>query len=151
MKRVISAGGIVFKDGQVLSTKTPSMRDLSKKHWGFPKGHVEEGEKSEVAALREVEEETGVKARVIKKIGDTKYTFLYKQRLKTSPKGSVYKDQKIFKIVIWFLMEYESGNLSPQPGEIEEVRWFTPEEALVNLSFPQDKKLLQKALEIKNG
>ncbi len=139
MKRIISAGGIVFDDqGEVLLTKSGSLRDESQKHWKFAKGHIEEGETSEMAALREVEEETGIKAKIIEKLGDSKYTYKY-------------KDQEIFKIVVMFLMEYISGEPVPQVGEIDEVGWYSKEEALNMLSFPADKKLLQKAIDLINN
>lgn len=135
MKRVISAGGIVFnKEKQVLLTKAGSLRDETKEHWKFPKGHIEVGESSQDAALREVGEETGIKAKVLGKIGESKYTF-------------TYKEEKIFKIVVVFLMEYISGKPSPQVGEITEVKWVFPEEALKILSFSIDKALLKKAME----
>lgn len=138
MIRHFSAGGIVFKDGEVLVVHNTSIKDKKISFWGFPKGHLEDGESSEDAALREVEEETGIKARIIEKIGQSKYFF-----------GQ--KDQKIFKVVTVFLMEYLEGEAKPQLSEILEVKWVFPEEALKILSFKNDKDLLKKALEIKNG
>jgi 8-oxo-dGTP diphosphatase len=137
MKRIFSAGGIVFNNvGQVLLTKAGSLRDESKKHWAFPKGHIDPGETSTEAALREVKEETGVEAKIISKVGDSKYTF-------------AYNGEKIFKVASYFLMEYISGELIPQIGEIEEVDWVSTEEALKILSFSADKDLLKKALELR--
>jgi mutator protein MutT len=136
MRREISAGGVVFnKDGQVLLVSAGSLRDRSKLHWKFPKGHIEGEETSEEAALREVEEETSIQAEIISKLGDSKYTY-------------ILKDEKIFKIVIWFIMKEVSGKPKPQAGEIEEVKWVEAEEALKLLSFSIDKTLLKKALEI---
>lgn len=136
MKREFSAGGIVFNEsGQVLLVMAGSMKDPETKHWKFPKGNIEEGESSKDAALREVKEETGLDCEIIEKIGDSKYVY---------PMNGV----KIFKIVIYFLMKEVSGELKPQEVEIEEVRWVNSEEALKLLSFPADKKLLEKALEM---
>ena len=136
MKRVFSTGGIVFNNkGQILLIKSISLRDEKILHWKFPKGHLEDKESMQDGALREVEEETGIKAKIISKVGDSKYTL-------------TYKNEKFFKIVSFFLMEYVSGNLKPQVGEIEEVKWFSPEEALKILSFSADKKLLEKAVDI---
>ena len=138
MRKIVSAGGVVFNsNGEVLLIMSGSLRDESRKHWKFPKGHIEEGEASDKAALREVEEETGVVAKISKKIGDSKYNY-------------TYKEEKIFKIVIMYLMDYQSGELNPQLEEIDEARWFTPVEAISTLSFVQDKVLLEKALEIKS-
>ena len=135
MKREFSAGGIVFKDGQVLLIKVSAMQDKSIKYWEFPKGHIDPGESSKDAAIREIMEETGVENEVISKIGDSKYTF-------TS------QGEKIFKVVIFFLMKYISGEPKSNDGEIEEAKWVDPQEALKILSFPADKSLLKKALEL---
>lgn len=136
MKREFSAGGIVFNTkGQVLVIKNMAMRDPSKSYWGFPKGHLDKGEKSIEAALREVKEEVGIEAEVIKKIGQSKYVF-------------TLDGQKIFKVVSMFKMTSKSDQLSLQTEEIQEARWVDPEEALKILSFPNDKKLLKQSLAI---
>ena len=79
---------------------------------------------------------TAVKAKIIKKIGDSKYTY-------------TYKEEKIFKVVVMYLMDYQEGELTPQLEEIDEAAWFLPEKAMELLSFSQDKALLKKALELK--
>lgn len=138
MRREFSAGGIVFKDGKVLLIKNSSMTDPNKSYWGFPKGHIENGQSSKETALREVEEETGAKAEILDKVGDSKYVF-------------PYEGEKIFKVVVFYLMRYLSGEINPQQSEIQEVRWFDPDEALEILSFSTDKTHLKKAMEIMNG
>lgn len=138
MKREFSAGGIVFKDDQVLLVNNAAMRDPNKSYWGFPKGHLDGGEKSIEAALREVKEETGIEAEVVKKIGDSKYVF-------------TFEGEKIFKVVSMFLMEYKRGELKKQDEEILEVGWIDPEEALKRLSFFKDKQFLKQALEMIHG
>jgi len=138
MKREFSAGGIVFNKGQVLLIKVAAMQDSTTKYWEFPKGHIDPGESSKDAVVREIKEETGVQAEILEKIGDSKYTF-------------TFKGEKIFKVVVFFLMKYLSGEIRPNDGEIEEVKWFDPEEALKILSFTADKLLLKKAIEIKKN
>lgn len=139
MKREFSAGGIVFNSlGQVLLINNSALRDPKKSYWGFPKGHIEEGEKSEQAALREVEEETGIKAKVIKKLGDSRYIY-------------TRDGEKIFKVVVMFLMEYLGGEIKPQVEEVLAVEWFTTKEALEKLSFSRDKDLLKQFPENKDG
>lgn len=138
MQREFSAGGIVFnKEGQVLLICASGMKEPDKKHWGFPKGNVGEGESMRDAALREVKEEAGVEAEIVDKVGDSKYVY-------TKPCSG----ERTFKVVSLFLMKYISGNLDDHDWEVSEAKWFTPEEALKTLSFSQDKQHLKKALEI---
>ncbi len=107
--REVSAGGIVFRrhgdTWQVLMVKN------RRGSWTFPKGRVEEGETLEETALREVEEETGVKAEIIKYVGEVSY--LYR------------KDEgvEVDKTVHFFIMRYLEGE--PKPDGIENigVRW----------------------------
>ena len=136
MKREFSAGGIVFDDkGQVLLIHNAAMRDPKKSYWGFPKGHIDKGESSQAAALREVEEETGLKVEIMHKIGDSKYVFSH-------------NGEKIFKVVVMFLMKYVSGVIKYQSEELIDAGWFSPKAALGKLSFQKDKELLQESLQM---
>lgn len=139
MEREFSAGGIVLREAQdklsweVLLIKNAAMRDKNKAYWGFPKGHINPGEKSEAAAIREIKEETGIEAEIIKKLGDSRYIF-------------TKNGEKVFKVVVYFLVKYLSGELKPQDLEVLDIKWVEPEEALKLLSFKKDKEMLQKAL-----
>ena len=140
MQRHFSAGAIVFKEGKVLLIKNKSIKDEQSStaykkisFWGFPKGHIEKGESSKDASLRELKEETGIEAEITSKLGDSKYIF-------------TQNGEKIFKVVIVYLMEYKSGEAKPQLAEIDEVVWLDPSEALNLLTFKNDKILLQKAI-----
>ena len=137
MQRHFSAGAIVFKEGKVLLIKNKSIKDKKVSFWGFPKGHLEKGEKSRDAALRELKEETGIEAEIVEKVGDSKYVF-------------TQNGEKIFKVVVIFIMEYKSGVGKPQLAEIDEVLWLEPKEALERLSFKNDKELLEKVLKTKS-
>lgn len=131
MKREFSAGGIVFNSkGQVLVTQ-----HSQNKHWSFPKGLIDPGQTTEGAALREVREEGGVEAKILDKVGYNKYVY-------------TLNEEKIFKVVTYFLMEYLSGDPKDHDWEVSDIGWFTPDEALKKLSFSQDQDLLKKALEI---
>lgn len=144
MIRVFSAGGIVFKKDQdglhFLLARNQSMTRVRVDYWGFPKGHLEEGESSEKAALREVLEETGVEAEIMEKIGQSKYIYTSKT-----------EGGKIFKIVTLFLMKYLSGEAVPQDTEISEVIWLPQDKVLGKLSFKEDQLLFKKAVEMVHG
>lgn len=148
VKREFSAGGIVFKTvrsqgsggsqvlndkGQVLLTKH------SQNHrWGFPKGWIDSGEKPEQAAVREVKEEGGVEAEIVGKVGVSKYIY-------------TLNGEKIFKVVTIYLMKYLSGDPKDHDWEVEEAGFYPIEEALKILDYPNDKILLKKAVELRNG
>jgi len=139
MKREFSAGGIIFKKSgskiKFLLVRNQSLKRPEVDYWGFPKGRIEEREDTKKAALREVLEETAIKAEILDKIGYSKYIF--------SKDG-----EKILKIVSFYLMKYLSGKPKNQLEEISEVGWFTKDEALKKLSFSKDKELLKKAVEV---
>jgi len=140
MKKVLSVGGIVFSpDKKVLLIRNKPIKDPTVDYWGFPKGHIEEGENLEVCALREILEETGVEANIVDKVGESRYTTV-----------SIRDGGEIEKTVVMFLMAYISGELKNQEEEVAEAGWFTPEEALKTLSFDNDKDLLKKAAKMKN-
>lgn len=135
MKNEFSSGGIVYKLGVeplILLVENSRMKDPEEKWWGFPKGHLEEGEGTKEAAVREVEEETGIKSEIVQKIGQSKYVI-------------TKNSEKIFKVVTIFLMKYISGELNPQVEEVSNVVWLPYEEALKKLTYPGDKDLLKKA------
>ena len=139
MKREFSAGGIVFKQTKsgpiFLLIKNMAMRDPDKSYWGFPKGHLNAGESSKEAAIREVKEEVGLRVEIIDKIGQSSYIFQV-------------NGEKIFKIVTMFLMQVKKGQILIQDLEISEAKWLGSEQVLELLSFSNDKKLFQKALEM---
>lgn len=138
MKNEFSSGGIVYKAGDeplFLLIENSRMNRPGETWWGFPKGHLEEGEGNEEAAIREVEEETGIKCEIIKKIGNSKYVL-------------TKNDEKIFKVVTIFLMKYISGDTKPQIEEVSDVIWLPYGEALKKLAYPGDKELLKKAKEL---
>ena len=74
MKRIYSAGGIVLQrvEGHVMVLLT---QHSGHHGWEFPKGHIEIGESAQIAAVREVQEESGVVAEVLKKAGDCEYFY----------------------------------------------------------------------------
>ena len=125
VRRIFSSGGIVIKtDGDkpmVLVTQHSGHHG-----WDFPKGHVESGEAVEAAALREVLEETGVIAEIVEKVGRSEY---------------FYKDEgeKVFKTVIYFLMNYVGEGVATTAEEVSAIVWLDPEEVEDKLTFKGSK------------
>jgi len=125
----ITAGGIVFSGDRVLV-----LRNL-KGAWVFPKGHVELGESHEQTALREVQEESGVHARIVGGAGTSSFHFYS------------YLDKSVHrKIVYWFEMETDDTCVVVN-RELRTGGFFTVEEALRMLNFANDVMNLRAVLE----
>jgi 8-oxo-dGTP pyrophosphatase MutT (NUDIX family) len=137
-KREFSAGGIVFKRDKGVTywlvIQPEGGGHWSQGRWQFPKGMIEDDEKAQATARRETEEETGVKAQVIKKIDDLKIFFYDEEK------------NKVFKTISLFLMSYEGeGKREEDQEKIVAVAWLTFEEAIEKLTFGTERKALEKA------
>jgi 8-oxo-dGTP pyrophosphatase MutT (NUDIX family) len=138
MRREFSAGGLLVHrlDGAwMLGVIRPAGKPEGL--WVLPKGQIDRGESREHAALREVAEETGVQGRSLGKLGDTRYWFNW-------------DGERIFKIVTFFLVEYESGRLGDVPEEfrheVAEARWIPLEQAPELLAYRGEKEMAGRAL-----
>jgi 8-oxo-dGTP diphosphatase len=131
---VRAAGGIVLRQGadgayEVLLVHRPRYDD-----WSLPKGKADPGERDEDTALREVEEETGIRCILGPPAGRTRY------------RDSKGRD----KVVHYWLMEPESEAAAADGAfvaneEVDDVRWCTVAEATGALTYAHDRKLLTKA------
>jgi len=131
---VRAAGGIVLRrapggDGwQVLLVHRPRYDD-----WSLPKGKADPGERDEDTALREVEEETGLRCTLGAPAGRTRY------------RDSKGRD----KVVHYWLMEPEPAAVSDDAfvpnDEVDELRWCSVAEAVATISYAHDRKMLAKA------
>ena len=128
-----SSGGAVIsiRDGVA---HVAMIATRGKTRWGLPKGAVSEGETSEQAALREVLEETGLVAEVIKPLDTIEYFFRA-------------GDTLIRKRVDFYLMRYVGGELTPQLSEVDDVDWVEISAAILRASFESERKLLESVLE----
>ncbi len=129
MKREFSAGGVLFRDDKVLLIQNPSGV------WTFPKGLIEKGETPEEAAVREVYEETGIRGRILDFVGEIEYWYKL-------------HGEKIFKRVKYYLMVYLEGE--PKPSwEVKDAKFFPIDVAKRLLKYKGDRKVFEKALELK--
>lgn len=127
-KIIKAAGGVVVKNDKLLMIYRLG-------NWDFPKGKLENDEKNDIAATREVYEECGVITKIKSKLCTTWHTY-------------TDKDKKILKKTTWFLMDsWDDTAIKPQAEEgIEKLDWFSVEEANFNLknSFLSLKYVFKK-------
>jgi 8-oxo-dGTP diphosphatase len=119
---VRAAGGVIVRDGRVLLVHRPRYGD-----WSFPKGKLDAGETWEDAALREVEEETGLRCKLGGEVGRTLYSV-----------GDAPKEVRYFSMTC-------DGEARPQ-NEIDEVCWAPIAEARELLTEEHDRQLLDAVI-----
>lgn len=135
--REVSAGGVMYrKHNDEIQIALIHVRN----RWGLPKGHVEERERIEETALREVREETGLEGRVVKKLGDIRYAY----RDKTKEGEPI----RIYKRVHFYLLRYLKGDVRDHDHEVDEARWFPMDQVIKNLKFATERKMVHRALSI---
>jgi 8-oxo-dGTP pyrophosphatase MutT (NUDIX family) len=104
--------------------------------WALPKGRIAVGESPEETALREVQEETGARGRHVERLGDVRYWFNW-------------KEERVFKVVTFFLLRYEDGRLGDLAEEfrreVAEVRWLPLSEAPAAMAHKGDREMVELA------
>jgi 8-oxo-dGTP diphosphatase len=135
--REVSAGGVIYRrHGESIEIALIHVRH----RWGLPKGHIEAGEGSNEAAVREVREETGLDGQVRKRLGDIRYSYRHKT--------TTGKPIRIYKRVYFYLLRYLKGDVRDHDHEVDEARWFPIQEALNLLKFPTERRMVQRALAV---
>jgi 8-oxo-dGTP pyrophosphatase MutT (NUDIX family) len=141
-KRVdeVSAGGLVVDTSGTkgLLIGRRDLKDQSRERllWSLPKGHIEEGESPEQAAIREVAEETGIESEISRELGVIDFWFMA-------------GGKRIHKTVHHYLFKEIGGHLSPQITEVDDVAWFPLTEIIEMLAYPDEKKLIAKSGNLK--
>jgi 8-oxo-dGTP pyrophosphatase MutT (NUDIX family) len=134
IEREFSYGGVVVRGGEVLviaPAGRPAVATL-------PKGRGMPGESDEQTAAREVREETGVEARIVERLGDVEYWYR---------RGGL----RVFKTVGYYLCDYVSGDTADHDDEVDEARWMPLERARTELSYPGERRIIERALSKRRG
>jgi ADP-ribose pyrophosphatase YjhB (NUDIX family) len=140
-KRVdeVSAGGLVVDTTGTMGLLIGryDLKDETGKRvlWSLPKGHIEEGETPEQAAIREVAEETGITSTITKSLGVIDFWFMA-------------GGKRIHKTVHHFMFTEVGGTLLAQESEVDEVSWFPLSEIVERLAYPDEKKLIARTAEL---
>jgi 8-oxo-dGTP pyrophosphatase MutT (NUDIX family) len=132
-----SAGGLVLDRGaDIPLAALIGRRDRrGRLLWSLPKGHIEAGESTEDAAVREVEEETGIRGRLLAPLGTIDFWF-------------VADGRRIHKTVHHFLMEASGGVLSDADAEVSEVAWVPLNEVTRRLAYADERRLVDRVPEL---
>jgi 8-oxo-dGTP pyrophosphatase MutT (NUDIX family) len=107
--------------------------------WTLPKGLIDQGESPAETALREGEEETGVRARLVSKVGDVRYVY-------------TWQGERVFKIVSFYLARAARGRIGELPSgmeiEVAEARWLPLADAERLLAYKGERETAVGALEL---
>ena len=142
MRREFSAGGVVVRRmrGRWFGAVVRPRRDDDRPPvWALPKGLIDPGERGPETAVREVFEETGVRAVVDRKLGDVRYVY-------------TWDGERIFKVVSFFLLRAKGGRIGDLPAgmeiEVSEARWVPLDDLPAMLSYGGEKQMAQKAIDL---
>ena len=133
----VSAGGLVVDrssdDARAALTGRHDRR--GRLVWSLPKGHLEPGETPEDAAVREVEEETGIHGRLLAPLGAIAFWF-------------VADGQRIHKTVHHYLLEADGGTLSDNDAEVVAVDWVPLAEIAHRLEYADERRLVDQVADL---
>jgi bis(5'-nucleosidyl)-tetraphosphatase len=126
-----SCGAVIYR-GENENLEFLIISHNSDGHWGFPKGHVEEGENEEETALREIYEETGL---TVKLTGGFRTSIEYPIK------------QEIMKEVVFFLAKTKQHTVNIQLEELQDYKWASFTDSKEILTYESSKMVLEKAYE----
>jgi 8-oxo-dGTP pyrophosphatase MutT (NUDIX family) len=130
-----SAGGVIVRhDG---SLEVCLINPRGRHSWALPKGWIEPGETPEVAALREVREETGLNGVLEDELGTIEYWFYSRE-----------EGVRVHKTVHFFLVQFTGGETADHDHEVSEARWLPVERALDLMTYPNEREIVRRAITI---
>ncbi len=127
LRKEKSCGCIIIKDNKVLL-----VYEKNRNFWGFPKGHMENGENEIATALREVKEEVGLDVEIDE---EKRYTLNY-----------IIRDE-IDKTTVLYIARPKNDKVIMQESEIGNVKWCSYEEALNTLTFDNSKEMFRNVID----
>lgn len=144
VRQSYSAGGVAYRlavrgDGQAAVVQVALIATARGSRWQLPKGRLEPGEEAVQAAIREVEEETGLRTvvEVFLRTVEYSYTDTYRRVV----------PETVHKRVDFYLLRVVGGELSDLSIEVDGVIWTSPEDALDRLTFAGERECVRQALE----
>lgn len=132
VRDAVSAGGIVYRRTPAGGIEVVLCGRTPEKLWGLPKGTPDEGERLEDTAIREVQEETGLRVRIGPKIGSIDYWF--------TANGTRYH-----KHVHHWLFEPVGGDLADHDHEFDAVEWIPIAQAYRLVSYANERRMIARA------
>lgn len=132
-----SAGGLVVRSSGYASSAAIIGRTDRRGRllWSLPKGHIEPGETPAQAAVREVEEETGIVGTVLAPLGKIDYWF-------------VADGRRVHKTVTHFLMNAIGGELSDEDAEVVAVAWVPLDDLSRRLAYADERRIATDAIRL---
>lgn len=124
-----SAGGLILDRSGAHAALIARRDRRGRLIWSLPKGHVEAGESTEDAAVREVREETGIEGRVVAPLGTIDFWF-------------TTEEHRVHKTVHHFLLQAQGGELSDDDVEVVEVAWVPLGEVSGRLRYADERRLI---------
>jgi 8-oxo-dGTP pyrophosphatase MutT (NUDIX family) len=128
---VRAAGGVVYRPRDDGAVEVAVIHRPKYDDWTLPKGKLEPGESDEEGAIREVEEETGLRGVIERRVGAVSYRDRHGRP----------------KRVVYYLMRPTAGEFEPN-DEVDDLRWLTPDEAQRLLNYAHDRRLVSRISEV---
>lgn len=128
---ILGGGGLVATAGIDGGIRLAVVHRPRYDDWSFPKAKLRDGETPQLAALRAMQDETGLQGELGAELAQTRYL---------DHRGRP-------KVVRWFMVRHTSGNFAPvEDGGVDQLRWVRPQEALILLTHAHDRRLLLRSL-----